>query len=238
MNPERYFKGFTAETFAFLQENRFRNSKDWFEQYKPRYETLVFSPLRELVIDLAPTIQAIDDQIEVRPAINKTISRIYRDTRFSKDKSLFREDIWISFKRRLKLDYGLPEFYFYATPQHFEYGMGYYSADKEAMDRFKAAIVRNPESFRRALDFMHASQNPFVLISEKYRKGNTAEIPEEFRDWMLLKTFCFAFKREFDDSLFSAKLVGEVVEGYNLLAPLYQFIVFHAVDNLGSRDFN
>jgi len=49
---------------------------------------------------------------------------------------------------------------------------------------------------------------------------------------MLVKTFHFPFKREFDDSLFSGKLVGEMVDGYNLLGQLYQFIVNHSTSNL------
>ncbi|MBN2089105.1 DUF2461 domain-containing protein [candidate division KSB1 bacterium] len=232
MNQQLLFSGFSIETFAFLRENRMQNSKDWFEKNKPTYESYVFAPLRALVTDLAPTILSIDEQIEVTPAINKTISRIYRDTRFSKDKSLFREDIWISFKRRLKPDFCLPEFYFYATPQHYEYGMGYYAADKKAMDQFKEAIIAHPGAFREAIAFTKSPKNPFAFISEKYKRGNTTEVPEEFRDWMLVKTFHFPFKREFDDSLFSGKLVGEMVEGYNLLGQLYQFIVNHSTGNL------
>lgn len=231
MKQDLYFTGFRAETFSFLQENKLRNSKDWFEKNRKTYNYYVLWPLQSLVTDLTPTIQAIDENIEVTPSINKTISRIYRDTRFSKDKSLFREDIWISFKRRLNSNFSLPEFYFYATPQHYEYGMGYYSADKRAMDLLKEAIVAHPGAFREAIAFLKSPQNPFAFISEKYKRGSATEVPEEFRDWMRVKTFHFPFKREFDDSLFSGKLVGEIVEGYNLLAPLYQFILFHALDN-------
>ncbi len=228
MQHEFNFTGFSPTTFAFLRENRMRNSKDWFEKNKPTYESCVFTPLKALVTDLAPVMLAIDEQMEVTPAINKTISRIYRDTRFSKDKSLYREDIWISFKRRLKSDFRLPEFYFYATPQPYEYGMGYYTADKKAMDQFKEAIIAHPETFRQAIDFMHTPENPFVLRPEKYKKESHGEMPAEFKEWALFKTFHFSCKKEFDDALFSSQLVGEMVAGYHLLGKLYRFLMSEA----------
>lgn len=89
----------TPEFFTFLVENRLHDSKAWFEAHREDYNRLVLEPLRQLVGEMAPVMLAIDPRLVVQPAVGKTISRIFRDTRFSRDKSAFREHMWISFNR-------------------------------------------------------------------------------------------------------------------------------------------
>ena len=84
---------FTPKTLEFLAENRRRNSQAWFAEHKEAYHTLVFEPLCELVRALAPQALQIDDQVVSLPRVDKTICRIRRDTRFSHDKSLYRENM-------------------------------------------------------------------------------------------------------------------------------------------------
>ncbi|VTR59315.1 Uncharacterised protein [Serratia fonticola] len=75
------------------------------ENNKTAYEKYLLEPFQHLVKSLTPIVQEIDKNIEVSPKIGKTISRIYRDTRFSKDKSRFRDRMWLTFKRdKKKLD--------------------------------------------------------------------------------------------------------------------------------------
>lgn len=102
-----------------------RDSKSWFEEHRADYERLVLLPMRALVEDLTSTMLGIDPELTVDPAVNKTISRIYRDTRFSRDRLLFRSGMWITFMRKKKFWEGLPGFYFLFSPQDFCIGVGY-----------------------------------------------------------------------------------------------------------------
>ncbi len=117
---------FSAQSFDFLMENRFMNSKEWFYEHKHIYDEHVLKPLTELAIEMAPTIEMLDSTIVTTPKINKVLSRIYRDTRFSKDKSLFRESVWLSFKKDKKEFRHYPEFFVVINPQMLMYGCGYY----------------------------------------------------------------------------------------------------------------
>ena len=81
---------FSPKTLDFLWENRMRNSRDWFEEHKSEYRSYVVEPLCELVEALTPTMLQIDSLFTVDPRVDKTISRIWRDTRYSHDKSLSR----------------------------------------------------------------------------------------------------------------------------------------------------
>lgn len=84
------FEGFSAEALRFLLENRINNSKEWFEEHRNEYRKYVYEPFAELVKELAPAMKEIDDGIITIPS--KIISRVRRDTRFTKDKSLYRDN--------------------------------------------------------------------------------------------------------------------------------------------------
>ena len=81
----------TEKTLDFLSENRQRNDRNRFHENKSAYMNDVLVPLIELVNELAPIMLEIDPCFETSPKAGKTISRIYRDTRFSRDKSLYRD---------------------------------------------------------------------------------------------------------------------------------------------------
>ena len=113
------FEGFSRKTLDFLVENRIQNSRSWFEEHRQDYNAYVLAPLRELVLALTPTMLKIDPLFTVEPSVNKTIARIYRDTRFSRDKSLYRDEMWITFMRNKRFWQGLPGYYFVFGPDGF-----------------------------------------------------------------------------------------------------------------------
>ena len=81
------FKGYQKEAIVFLKNLRNNNNKQWFEAHRGGYEEFLLLPTRELVTALGNFMLTIDPNFEIRPVINKTISKIYRDTRFSKNKT-------------------------------------------------------------------------------------------------------------------------------------------------------
>lgn len=101
---------FTPDTVLFLQENRFRNDRRWFASHKADYERLVLEPLDALSAFVAPVVSAADEWIVTRPASVR--SRVYRDLRYVRDGLLYREDMWLSFKRDKKRFPNCPEFIF------------------------------------------------------------------------------------------------------------------------------
>jgi len=131
---ERRFKGFSPKKLKFLRAIKANNNKAWFEAHRNDYEEYVLGPLRDLVTDLGDFMLDIDPRFEVEPAVNKTISRIYRDTRFSKDKSPFRSTVWITFKNRNK-DWttNVCGYFFELSMDSYRYGMGFYDAAPSIM---------------------------------------------------------------------------------------------------------
>ena len=90
------FEGFSQEALDFLNDIRFNNNQTFYEANKARYERYVKQPMRELSDELAPVVQLIDPKLDTRPG--RTMSRIRRDTRYTKDKSPFRDHAWLGWR--------------------------------------------------------------------------------------------------------------------------------------------
>ncbi len=217
------FHGFTRETFGFLQNLAQNNNKPWFEAHRQAYEKHVLIPLKALVVNLSEFMLTIDPDFEVRPAVNKAISRIYRDTRFSKDKSPFRSNMWIVFKRPIKDWKDAPGYFFEIFPDWYRYGMGFYAASRESMDRFRQAIDEDPDGFLRIVSgFM--GKNLFELRGDTYKRPIDETQPEAIQTWVQRKTFYLVHSSLIDNRLFRSKLLNDLIHDFGLLGPFYRFL--------------
>ena len=137
------FTGFTDQTIQFFLDLRFHNYTEYFHEHHDRYVETVQQPFYSLIEDLAPAVQKIDPMMEVRP--HKCLSRIHRDTRFSKDKSPYRDHLWFLFRRageqREKAVFLYGEF----GPDRLDWGFGIWGENREAMDIFRKKMEHKPK---------------------------------------------------------------------------------------------
>ncbi len=215
---------FTNETLHFLFENRLQNSKVWFDEHKPQYQEFVINPLIELVKDLTPTVLSIDDRLICEPKIGKCISRIYRDTRFSKDKSLYRDLMWVVFIRDKKLFYGMPGFFCEVSTSGFTFGCGYYDAGTQTMNSIRNLILNNHISFQDALA-AYESQDLFFLTGDEYKKNRYPDSPENITNWLNRKNIAFISESNDFNLLFSEDFASYIAKGYKILEPIYKFLI-------------
>jgi uncharacterized protein (TIGR02453 family) len=220
---EQQFNGFSTEALQFLFETKINNNKAWYEANKKIYQEILLAPFQDLVSDLSSFMLTIDPNFITIPAVDKTISRIYRDTRFSKDKSLYRDSMWLTFKRRSEDWKEAPAYYFEITPDSYRYGMGIYNAPKPIMDKFRQQIDEKPAEFLKVISFYKQNQI-FTLEVEKYKKILAPDKPAEIQEWYQCKSFHLTTKKPINELLFSKRLVPELISGFGLLAPLYNYL--------------
>ncbi len=218
------FTGFCEATFRFLKTNHSKNSKTWFEKNREQYQLMVLRPFQSLVCDLTAIMLSIDPWFEVRPAVDKTISRIYRDTRFSRDKTLYRDNVWLTFKRPSEDWKVSPAFFFELFPTWYRYGMGYYSASARTMEKFRNAIDNRPEPFLKATEF-YRQKKYYLLEGEHYKRKLSVPHPPEIMEWYSRKSFYLVCNKKKDKSLMSSKLTGELKVRFLDLKLLYQYLV-------------
>jgi TIGR02453 family protein len=216
------FCGFSPDTLRFLCSLRDNNNKEWFESNGGLYEKYVLQPMKALVSDIGPFMLSIDPYFDIAPSVNRTISRIYRDIRFSKDKSPYRSNIWITFKQMSRDWKGDPVFFFEIFPDFYRYGMGFYSASKDTMDNLRRQIDEKPREFLKAVSFLNDNRD-FSLEGDKYKR-NLKDLPPELLDWYQRKNLYITCSREIDNTLFSNKLLGELMSGFEKLSPFYHYL--------------
>lgn len=223
---------FSQKTFDFLFQNRMNNSKEWYTEHKSDYNDYVLKPLADLATELAPAISAIDSHIVTEPKVDKTISRIYRDTRFSKDKMLYREEMWLSFRRDKKAFPNYPEFFFVVMPNEYIYGCGYYAATADAMDSVRRLILDDHPMFLKALK-AYENQSDFVIDGDVYKKSKYPNQAENIRTWLDRKSICFMCKSTDFSLLFSDNLSEKLASTYKQMEPIYNFLTY-AESRIGS----
>lgn len=218
------FQGFSKQGIDFLKNLAVNNNKDWFEQYRHTYEAYLLNPLKELAVALSPIIKSIDPRIDITPSVNKAISRIHRDTRFSNDKSPYRSDAWISFRRPNKIWGNVPEFYFYFTPEEYQYGMGFYAASPSNMEKIRDNIASYPDKFMRLISEID-NTGLFVLVGAEYKKPVSNDLPDKFQLWFKKKNLCMSHIRNIDSRFYSPDLKDDIEKSFNANAELYNFLI-------------
>lgn len=215
---------FSEKTIDFLFENRVMDSKLWFEEHRGDYENLVLEPLRDLVRDLTPTMLEIDGLLCCEPKVGKCISRIFRDTRFSRDKHFFRDVMWVSFCRRRQLWRGLPSFFFELSPRGLAWGCGYYQAAPELMEALREMILAQDADFLAA-EKMLSARPDFVLESERYKRSKHPTAPEELRRWLDLKNVCIIKCSDDLSMLEDENLASLLGADFRSMKPLYDLLI-------------
>jgi uncharacterized protein (TIGR02453 family) len=166
---------------------------------------------------------AIDPELVVIPAVDKTISRIYRDTRFSRNKSPYKTRLWIAFKRRSPDWKTAPCFFFEISADGYRYGMGFYSATKETMDNLRRFIEARPVEFRKAVAAF-GRQDTFTLEGDRYKRTLNPALPEDLQQWHGRKNIHFICQRPVNGRLFTRGICDDLREGFEMLKPLYELL--------------
>lgn len=217
------FQGFSKETIRFLFELGYHNNREWFLPNKERYRQKVLQPFLDLVEDLGPKMLAIDPEFEITPAVSKTISRIYRDTRFSKDKTPYRNNIWISFKRKIADWKETPVYFFELFPDYYHYGMGFFVYTPVVRESLRKNILAGSGPFLKMVSVMR-KKTDFTIAGEKFKRVKDKEVSPELRDWYERKELYLYCRKDIDSALFSHKLAENLLRDFKSMKPMYEFL--------------
>ena len=218
---------FSARSLDFIFENILNDSKVWFNEHKEEYKQCIVLPFQELITNLTPTMLEIDGKLICDP---KKLSRIYRDARYAKGKSIFRDYVWYTFSRSRDMYKSLPGFYFSISPKGFDYGCGYYYASAESMEEIRSLILKNDKSFSNALK-AYKSQQVFSLCGEMYKREHFPGESPEKQEWLNRRNIFLACESKDFELLFSDGLAEKIAADFKAIAPVYNMFM-KAEENL------
>ncbi len=161
------FPGFPEETVRFFLDLRFHNETSWFHAHREAYETYVRKPFSDFIEAMTPTVMRIADDMETRP--NKCLARINRDIRFTRDKSPYRDHMWLLFRRAGEEREHAVMYWFELSPEVVEWGVGFWGYNRPAMDALRERMMKKPAEVRRVLRQCGIPDETLHIYGDRYK---------------------------------------------------------------------
>ena len=217
------FPGFPQEGLKFLRGLKKNNNREWFQARKDIYEEYVKAPMVELVTAVERGMSAFaPDFAAIEPS--KAIYRIYRDTRFSNDKTPYKTHIAASLWRRDLDKNGTPGYYFGVSPEHVEVGGGSYMVCPPELLKLRNHVAADHKTFTRIAENKELKKRYGGIQGEKLTrvpKGFPADHPAA--DWLKMKQYYVYI--QLDGKLAaSPQLLPEILAHLKAAAPLIDWL--------------
>jgi uncharacterized protein (TIGR02453 family) len=215
---------FSRELYSFLEELREHNDRDWFAANKHRYEEHLLEPALDFIEAFAPKLAKISPHFVADPRPSGgSLFRIYRDTRFSKDKSPYKTNVGIHFRHERAKDAHAPGYYLHIGPGEVFAGGGIWHPDTQAANRIREAIVEDPDRWRRATR-TGAFAKQLTLGGDSLKRVPTwADAEHPHAEDLKRKDF-FGSTRLSDKDVLAPGFVDEYARICKAAAPLMQFL--------------
>lgn len=214
---------FTTNSFDFLAQLTKNNNKTWFEENRSEYEKCVLMPCKELVKQLALFILTIDENLETNPVINKSLTTIHRDLRFSKTKLPFKNRFGINFKKKTREWKKYPAFFFRIDPDGYYFGLTVMKNDPNKCDILRREIDDNPQEFKKVLKQMNADSG-LNLWGQEYKKYSYAGKDKDLKAFYNKKNLYLSCFRNASHFRNDDEMVLEIQKVFGELSELYAFL--------------
>lgn len=133
---------FSSRLFRFLRELKNNNEREWFAENKARYEQDVLFPAMEFVTRMQPQLASHSRYLLAEPKrVGGSIMRIYRDTRFAKDKTPYKTNLGIHFRHSIGGDVHAPGLYVHLEPDACFIAAGIWMPPTEPLAAIRQSIM-------------------------------------------------------------------------------------------------
>lgn len=216
------FNGFSPEAISFLRALKRNNRREWFQPRKEKYESLIKQPMLELVSCLNEQLAHFAPEYMTPP--QKAVFRIYRDTRFSHDKTPYKTHVAAIFPRSTANKNSGACFYFHFTEKELLLFGGVYSPERDELLAYRSLLQEHYEEFQEivankklkaAFGGMQGEQ--LTRMPKGFPVDHPAEGLLRQRQWYLEKTLDVKL-------LMSRKLVPEMARHLQLMTPFVEFL--------------
>jgi uncharacterized protein (TIGR02453 family) len=217
---------FGKETFQFFRELRRNNQKVWMDENRDRYKECVVQPFRRFLEDLSPEVLRLDSEFDIRGTTGANFSRINRDIRFAKDKTPYKPQMYLKFRRPSPGDRETGQLYIGLSDAAVTAGFRIYSGGKRK------------ESVLAMIACGHIAAQPKWVAQQKKRLGRKYESywyntikgewrkhkgwPAEAEDWKKIQAWIVRKKMKPSDAA-SPNFRTDILKIFRELYPLLKF---------------
>ncbi|HKF24070.1 MAG TPA: DUF2461 domain-containing protein [Candidatus Angelobacter sp.] len=216
------FPGFSRDALSFLRALKRNNRREWFQPRKERYETLIKAPMLELIGCMNAEFARFAPDYVTPP--EKSAYRIYRDTRFSPDKTPYKTHISAIFPRRSALKREGAVFYFHFTEKDLLAFGGVYSPERDELLAYRGLLneryqeleeILRDKKLRRTVGGLQGEQ--LSRIPKGFPPDHPAEGLLRHRQWYLESMLDIKL-------LTSPRLLPALAQSFEVMTPFVEFL--------------
>ena len=223
------FTGFRPAVFTFLRQLKRHNRKPWFESHRPVYELELRGPMKALIEEVDVRLATIAPEIIGDP--RRSLFRIHRDVRFSRDKSPYKTNAGCWFYHRdagrgvgSDAEGGGAGFYCHLEPGHCFVAGGIWMPPRPALNRIREAMAEDPKGLARIVDgpafkrrYRLSEESMLTRLPRGYEPGHPAE------RWLRYQSFTVS--RMFSDKQITGKgLPALIAREFLAMTPLVRWL--------------
>lgn len=220
------FNGFPRECFEFYRRLTENNTKIWFAENRGDYERYVLEPARDFVVAMGNLLHEIYPDIKAIPKIDKSIFRIFRDVRFSKDKTPYKTHLGIWFWEGEGPRMSCSGFYFHIEDNNFLLGSGIYMFPKDIMSAYRDAVVDERYGPELAAAIEKVKNNgPYGISGSHYKKiPRGYDKDHQYADLLLKNGLTAYIEEPIPDVLYTPDILDYCLQKYKDMAPVHEWL--------------
>jgi uncharacterized protein (TIGR02453 family) len=220
------FAGFPKECISFLNGIKDNNTKDWFEEHRGDYENYVLQPSQEFVAEMGDRLRTIAPRLHAEPKVNKSIFRLYRDTRFSPNKTPYKTNLgiwlWEGDGKRMESS----GFYFHLAPPELMLSAGIYRLPRHILEEYRKSCVHELHGKALTAAVEAVLKSPGVSIGrEEFRRVPRGYDPGHPNAQLLRYGALHAsIRSEIPDEIHTRQAVGFCFRQFRKFLPLHEWL--------------
>lgn len=215
---------FPDGTVYFLKQLSKNNNREWFNSNRDMYENFFLFPLKDFVISLGERLKELSPDIKAIPAVDKSIFRLHRDVRFSKNKNPYKTNCGILFWEGDKPKLDCPGFYFHLEPGYYFIANGFYIFPDNVLNNYRTSIQNSSKEKELIKIIDKLSKMGYQIGGEKLKK-----IPKGFSstsDLILYKSiYGYMESKKIDELKSKGDVADFVFEKMKPLYPLHKWLL-------------
>ncbi len=219
------FNGFSKKGIEFLKEVEKNNTKEWFETHRHIWQKEIRDVSSSFVLEMGETLQILEPEINFEPKTGKSLFKIYRDTRFSKDKTPIKSKIGHIFWQGSGHKMQSSSFYIHYNKDSYFIASGIRGFKPPLLKKYREYITDENHSYELEKILKMIEKKRYNLPEDRYKR-----VPKEFandfkyKELTLFKSM-FAYKEyKMDEVFFSKDIIDRCFKIYEDLHPLQKWV--------------
>jgi uncharacterized protein (TIGR02453 family) len=218
---------FTPKFFEFFKGLEKNNNREWFNEHRPDYQQAVVQPMCEFIEAMAPRLRKISPHFvaDSRPH-GGSMFRIYRDLRFSKDKTPYKLHAACHFRHELGKNAHTVGFYLHVSTREAAFGGGIWLPPGEELQKIRNCIVDNPRTWRDIKSSRAVKKYFGGIAGDGLKRPPRGFDPEHEHIEDLRRKSFYLMRREPPEIILQDNFEREVEKTFRAALPLMDYIGF------------